>query len=249
MKLPVVLLHGWGQHPAVWHALLDALPAERQYINLPLPGYAGSTGSAADYPLQTLIDSFAVQLPPRFHLVGWSLGGTIALAIAQQHAQRIASLTLISTTPCFGEQADWPHGSPAATQNAFAALIATDPQGGMQRFAELMLIGEADPRPSRRQLRALLGETRPAPDILQAGLHLLAETDLRASIVKTPPAMPSLLVHGEGDTITPIAAAHWLADRLPAARTCYLPDCGHAPLLSHVAPLAAAMIRLLDDTE
>lgn len=113
-----------------------------------------------------------------------------------------------------------------------------------------MSMGERDPRPVRRALRTIsMSAPIPPTEILLAGLRLLADTDLRASIRSGPPSQATLLVHGEQDTITPIAASRWLHENIPASTPLYLPQCGHAPMLSQPEALALAMNRLFDDAE
>ena len=181
-------------------------------------------------------------------VLAWSLGAQIGLRWAQRHPQQVTQLVLFSATPCFGERADWPHGSPSAVQQAFYAQVAAAPERALQRFADLLAEGEADVRNVRRALRAQLA-TQPIPtsDMLLAGLRCLAATDLRASLREAAPAQPTLLIHGEGDTITSFAASRWLAGTLPQARLHALPHCGHAPMISHAADLAKVIAAFLNE--
>lgn len=249
MTLPLALIHGWGQHGGVWRDLLAQLAPrlpDLSACNLELPGHGAAP--PADFDLDALVDAYAAAAPARCVLVGWSLGGMLALRWAQRHPQQIAKLVLFSTTPCFGARADWPHGSSAEVQQAFAAQVAAAPERALQRFSDLQAEGEADVRGVRRALRVCLAET--APPLLAsllAGLKFLADTDLRAALQEEPPRQPVLLIHGEGDTITPFGAGRHLAETLPQAQLLALPQCGHAPMLSHAAEAAAAIAAFLDE--
>lgn len=244
---PLFLLPGWGQHGGAFAPLRAAL-APRPVLTAELPGHAGTTWHDGDFDLDTLVDRYAAAAPAHCHVGGWSLGGMIALRWAQRHPQQIGKLILFAATPCFGQRSDWPHGAPAEVQAAFAAQIEADPARGLQRFADLLADGEGDLRGTRRSLRALLAAAPlPATPALLAGLQCLAETDLRAGLQAMPPAQPTLLLHGEGDTITACAASRWLAQTLPQARLLALPQCGHAPMLSHVAEVAPAIQTFLDE--
>lgn len=249
MTLPLALIHGWGQHGGIWRELLAQLAprfADVPLCNLELPGHGRA--ASADFDLDALVDAYAAAAPARCTVVGWSLGGMLALRWAQRRPHQVAKLVLFATTPCFGRRTDWPHGSPAEVQEAFAAQVSAAPERALQRFSDLLAEGEADVRCVRRALRAHLAEQAiPATPALLAGLSFLAETDLRAALQAQPPKQPTLLIHGEGDTITPFAAGRYLSEVLPHARLLALPQCGHAPMLSHAPAAAAAISTFLDE--
>ncbi|HEY1076590.1 MAG TPA: alpha/beta fold hydrolase [Rhodocyclaceae bacterium] len=247
MSLPLALIHGWGQHAGVWRALLAALACDDACL-LELPGHGAAPAAAFD--LDALVDAYAAKAPPQCAVLGWSLGGQLALRWAQRHPQQVRKLVLFSTTPCFGERPDWSCGSAAAVQQAFAAQVEAAPERALPRFADLLAEGEADVREVRRRLRALLAEQPlPSTAMLMAGLAFLAQTDLRTELTRSPPGQPTLLIHGEGDTITPFGAGRWLAECLPHARLLALPHCGHAPMISHVDELANAITTFLDASD
>ncbi len=248
MSYPLVFIHGWGQHGGAWQALLESLSTHHTIHNLELPGHGAAAWQAPGFDLDALVDTYAAQAPEQCTVIGWSLGGILAVRWAQRYPAQVQKLVLMATTPCFGERSDWSYGTPDAVQQAFAAAIAANPTQGLARFADLLAEGEADVRSVRRQLRALLAAApTPDPEALSAGLHFLAETDLRTPLREAPPQQATLLLHGEGDTITPFAAAEWLAATLPHVRLHGLPHCGHAPMLSHTAEVLAALQMFLDD--
>ncbi|HTH94417.1 MAG TPA: alpha/beta fold hydrolase [Rhodocyclaceae bacterium] len=228
-----ILIHGWGQHSGVWRDL--ALP---EVVCLDLP---------QTFALERIVDDFSRNAPQSCAVIGWSLGAQIALRWAQKYPQQVQKFVLISATPCFGQRSDWPHGSPEAVQQAFAAQVAVSPERALQRFTDLMIDGEVDMRTARKILRASRAE-RPLPptEALLDGLRFLAETDLRASLTAEPPSQPALIIHGAVDTITPVSAGEWLADILPNAQRLILPHCGHAPLLTHVETVRAAILEFLN---
>lgn len=248
MSSNLVFVHGWGQHAGLWSTLTDALASQATILNLELPGHGRRPWQPPHFALDALVDAYAAEAPAQCHVVGWSLGTMLALRWAQRHPHQIGRLVLIAGTPCFGERSDWPHGTPAVVQDAFAELIRTQPDEGLQRFADLLAAGEADVRGVRRALRTQLAAApRPAPAALMAGLEFLAHTDLRRSLSQQPPAQATLLLHGEGDTIVPLAASQWLAGALPHATLQVLPACGHAPMVSHPAEVATALKHFLDE--
>ncbi len=85
--LPIVFLHGFLGTAADWEAVCSFLPP-CSCIGFDLPGHGQSP----------FIENFILDIP-RFHLVGYSMGGRLALGYAAQHPQQVASLTLMSVHP------------------------------------------------------------------------------------------------------------------------------------------------------
>lgn len=105
----LVLLHGWAMHSGIWGSVRDALAQHFRLHLVDLPGH-GLSPACEPGTLDHLTEIIAAILPERCLLGGWSLGGQIAMQLALQQPQRVEKLVLISTTPCFAWQNDWPSG-------------------------------------------------------------------------------------------------------------------------------------------
>lgn len=79
--VPIVLLHGLGSTADVWKGLIQGL-SDRRWIAIDLPGHGGSK-PLAEYSPERLALSIARQVPSGAVLLGHSLGGVVALALAQ----------------------------------------------------------------------------------------------------------------------------------------------------------------------
>ncbi len=232
----VVFLHGWGTHPVIWSPLLEYLPGARA---LPLPGYAESE---AAFGLEAIAARVAAQLEAGTALVGWSLGGQVAVRLALDFPEKVSSLTLIAATPCFVNRPDWPHGVASEVFDQFASNLAEDYAGTIRRFLSLQVQGTSEMRGVLSELRRrLLDQPRPAGGVLEAGLEILQRTDLRPEINKL--AMPLALIHGTSDKLAPVSAARWLAAALPGAQLHEIEGAGHAPFLSHARQVAAMIVN------
>ena len=100
-EYPVLLLHGSPGSGGVFRRLGSELGTARRTIAPDLPGFGGSTTKIPDYSIRAhagmtlqLLDSLAIE---RAHVVGFSLGGGVALEMYRADPGRIASLTLLSS--------------------------------------------------------------------------------------------------------------------------------------------------------
>lgn len=225
-NMPIVFLHGWAQSKQIWCRQHDIFP-DALFLNL--PGHGG----AEDVPLDAWLDSIAAQLPEQpCLLVGWSLGGMLAMQLAAMFPKRIAALALISTTPRFKVSHDWPHGSSEELFEGFRLAVSSGSPKALNRFFALMLHGE---QMSRRDLNAIAKnavdrDNTTSRSGLVTGLALLEQLDLRE--LATHITQAALIMHGECDAVIPVEAGRWLADQCPSKQIELFGNCGHAPFLT-----------------
>jgi len=235
----LVFLHGWGTHPVIWTPLLERLPGSRA---VPLPGYASTAPAACADGLVDMANVIAQQLEPQTLLVGWSLGGLAAMRVALDYPQKVSRLMLIGATPCFVNRADWRHGVDDAVFAEFSRNLSEDYAGTIRRFLSLQAQGSDTVRAVLAELRKqLLAQPQPELTVLDAGLSMLRETDLRSELAGL--TVPVSLVHGTGDKLAPVEAARWLQTALPNAALHEIKGAGHAPFLSHVQAVTDVIER------
>ncbi|HEX9472632.1 MAG TPA: alpha/beta fold hydrolase [Steroidobacteraceae bacterium] len=235
---PLVFWHGWASNLRVFDALRAALAEQWRTTAIDLPGHGRSPweGGAATPDAELLAEQTVARLldamPPRATLIAWSLGGQLALRAAVRVPDRIERLVLIGTTPKFLRSDDWPHGASSATLEQMRARLAEDYRGAISDFLELQVRGSRDAAAVHAALRGMLlahGEAQ-AP-ALQAGLAMLASTDLRTQLASIH--IPALVIAGQYDRVTAPAASAALAKMLPQAQFLEVPRAAHAAFLSH----------------
>jgi len=228
----LVLLHGWALHGGMWGPWLDELALHARVHLVDLPGHGHSPWIPGVAGLADLARAAAQIVPAGAAVLGWSLGGMIALELARQQPQRVSALLLLATTPRFVAGDDWPHGMDAGVLEEFARGLAVDHRGTVQNFLALQARGDERSLETLRLLRRNLdAHGPPDPRALAAGLEILRTADLRGALAAIP--LPTLVVAGQRDRLTPAAAGQALASALPNANFVEIAHGGHAPFLSH----------------
>jgi len=184
-------------------------------------------------------------LPANANVVGWSLGGLVAMRMALDYPDLVQKLVLIGSTPCFVNKADWQIGIGPNTFKTFADNINADYHNTITQFLTLQCMGARDARSTVKQLRKKFAE-RPIPttQTLQKALKILLESDLREDVTQLKHR--TLLIHGDRDTLAPVQAAHWMMQTLPNAYLRVIAGASHAPFLSHQAQFSDALIDFLN---
>lgn len=242
----ISLLHGWGMNLRVFDALRARLARSVAVRLADLPGH-GRSAWAADFSESGQREALADALLPADTLLGWSLGGQIAISLVLSRLGSAAAprrLVLVATTPRFLRDEDWQAGLSHETLQQFAASLERDAAGTIGDFLGLQVRGSRQAFETERSLRAALEQHGSAQvPALRAGLIQLVTTDLRAQLAAL--RLPTLLIGGLNDRVTPPAALEALAARLPQARLLLLPRAAHAPFLSHVDAVAEAVLQFM----
>ncbi|HEX9894037.1 MAG TPA: alpha/beta fold hydrolase [Gemmatimonadales bacterium] len=100
-RLPIVLLHGSPGDNGEVREIAGILSHTRRAVGPDLPGFGASSRRIPDYSIlahagyvEQLLDSLGIR---RYHVVGFSLGGGVAIHLANQHPERVESITLLSS--------------------------------------------------------------------------------------------------------------------------------------------------------
>jgi pimeloyl-[acyl-carrier protein] methyl ester esterase len=243
----LVLLHGWGLNLRVWDGLIREMANSFRIITVDLPGHGRSawnpkacTPAAQAWQIHAALESVST----RYSLLGWSLGGQIALDLAAAVPGSVERLVLVATTPRFATGADWPYGMPASALEKMATQLRTNYKRTVNDFLELQVRGSVASEKVLADLQASLfahGEAH--PKALVTGLTTLENSDLRPmlNLVRAP----TLVIAGQYDRVTLPAASRALAEALPDARYVEIRRAAHAPFLSHTGEFAALVTKFL----
>jgi pimeloyl-ACP methyl ester carboxylesterase len=180
----------------------------------------------------------------RAHLCGNSMGGGIALWIARNHPERVASLTLVASVA--------PELAESELTRALARgenLLIPGPGSGDDADRFVKLVTEKPPRVPqaiRRYVAARRAAARPVLEELFRGwVESSADDGLPGDLEAI--AHRTLIVHGAKDRIIHPDTARKVHTRLPRARLHVLPGIGHVPQLEAPAVVAGLLARHLEE--
>lgn len=243
--LPLVMLHGWGMHGGIWDDCVPELARRWRVVRPDLPGHGRSRGIPTSADLDTLAESVASHCPRDMILVGWSLGGLIALGIARHLPQRVRRLVLVASTPRFVTGPGWPYGVEPAVLESFGRGLSSDYRRTVRDFLSLQVRGDERAVELLRDLKArVFAHGDPDPRALRNGLELLAQTDLLGSLDSI--ARPTLVIAGDRDRITPPEAGMRMAEAIPGSSFVCIEGASHAPFLSHRNEFLEALAVFLE---
>lgn len=225
---PLVLLHGWGFHGGVWHTVIESLSRHHHLYLVDLPGCGRST--MASYAHADLIAHLFDHLPAKVDLLGWSLGGLIAMKMAIKAPRRVNKVITVASSPCFLSKDNWP-GVEADVLDKFALRLFQHSEKTLKEFLLLQAGNDEAAIGYYKQLKPILELYPPHRLGLEAGLSLLKNWDLRAEIKTLE--IPSLFLYGGLDAIVPKESVAAMQLLLPDVKQHIFDKAGHAPFLSH----------------
>ncbi len=245
----LVLLHGWSLNLRVWDGLTRVLAPRFRVITIDLPGHGrsdwdprASTPAAQAWRVHETL----APITERYALLGWSLGGQLALDLAAALPAGVERLALIATTPKFLKSPSWRCGTPRPLLARLVHRLHSEGERAVSDFLTLLASGSAPGTAARvrSKLRAALHTHGAAcHEALAAGLARLRDGDLRPALPMV--RVPALVVAGQRDRIVRPSAVRALAHALPDARYLELAGAAHAPFLSHPVQFARELSGFL----
>lgn len=232
--MPLFLIHGWATNPRIWPDWL-LTTTTHCYQSSDYPDYSKLA--------RAFLDHYNKYEQP-ITLVGWSLGGMLALQLAAEHPDKINKIILLSSTPRFTSGENYHAGLPPSIVKNLARKLLKNQWQTQLDFYQLMFSKheELNAKSFAAEVAPLLASIElPA---LQKGLHYLLETDLRSLLpcIQTP----CHIFHGSEDTICPLAASHYLANLLPNTSLTVIPNAGHIPFYTQYEYCKSQLLTVID---
>jgi 3-oxoadipate enol-lactonase len=236
-ETPLLLVHGHPFDRSMWAPQLRRFGRQRRVIAPDLRGYGASPGAVPDWgtfadDLAALLDALRVN---RAVVVGLSMGGQIALDLWARHPQRVAGLLLADTAA--GETPESRAGRLAQAERL--------PAEGMDPYAVEMLYRMVSPGAAAEVAQHVLAMMRGAdPAGAAAAQRARADRPDRTADLAAVD-VPTVVVVGSEDELTPVAEAAAMAERVPGAELVVVDGAAHLPNLERPETFDAALAALL----
>lgn len=239
---PVLLLHGLGGSWRDWEPQLNGgLSRRYRSIVVEARGHGRSDRPPGAFRFALFAEDLAAVCKilgvERAHVIGHSMGGMIAQALALDHPDLVATLVLADTSGRTDARL-------RAANRAAAELIAANGLAAMLDGFESLMWGpraRAERHDLVRSYAREQGSNDPAS--LVRAMGAIAELDHLDRLQTV--AQPALVVWGEEDTLTPREHAEALALVIPSAELVTMPGCGHLTILEDPDRFSAIVLEFL----
>jgi 3-oxoadipate enol-lactonase len=240
----LVLLHGFPLDRRMWDAQVERLSEHYRVIAPDFRGF-GQSMRSDPFTIESLADDIHVFLEQLVAkpcvLAGLSMGGYVALAYAKKFAKDLRGLILVDTKA----EADTPQGKEARAK-MIELVRASGPKAVADQMVPKMLAaGTIQSRPDvAKQLRTLM-ENCPAHTIEYALAAMRDRADRTAELASIN--IPTLVVVGDADAITPPDVAEKMAAAIPGAKLETIRGAGHMSPMEQPEQVNRAIERFMTE--
>lgn len=218
----VVIINGWAMPESIWGAFCRLLKVNSAFDSCQVLSIDKNL-SASEW-----VAYLDEHIEPDTFLIGWSLGGMLAVEYACQHSEKIKGLCTLQMNPKFVVAPDW---LPAMTSNefqAFRSLAEKDAKSMIKHFGFLVTAKGADALSDLKKLnRGFTVNTLPSVDVFLQSLELLEMLDVRSKL--TSLSVPQLHIYGEQDQLVPQKVSGQVKSLNEQMRVELIPGLSHFP--------------------
>jgi 3-oxoadipate enol-lactonase len=242
--VPLLLIHGWPHNRTLWAGQMSGLPTQARCIAPDLRGFGGSS-AVGPYTIAQFADDLAALLDAlqldRVVACGLSMGGYVALALLRQHRSRVRGLILTGTRAT----ADTPEASEKRTRLIeFITAHGAEALAGAQ-LPGMLSRGTLESRVAVREaLREIMASASPEGAI-GGQRAMMARPDARELVATID--IPTLVIAGAEDVLTPPEEQRALAAAIPGCRFELIAGAGHATAFERPAAFNHVLTEFLSE--
>lgn len=218
---PILLLHGLAGRSLDWASVIPDLVVSGYKVFAPdLLGYGASSKPDVDYSIEleakTMERFLDSQKLVQVDVVGWSMGGWIALKLAAEHPEKVRTLTLVDSAGFIFNAPD-------------PAVLRPRTKSELEKMAKLFSpkAGAIPAFYAQDILRSMAEQDRVIASSLKS---MYSKKGLMEDKVSTI-TMPVLLLWGEQDVLTPLSAGYEMHRQIHDSTLHVIPGCGHMAII------------------
>jgi len=230
---PLVLIHGSGGSRLHWPPQLRRHPIYRVF-GLDLPGHGDSPGegeTTIDGYVKRVVEWLDEQGIERAVLVGHSMGGAIAMTTALDEPRRVAGLVLMGT------------GGRLRVNEEILRATA-DPIHFAETVDMVITWAFSDKTPERIIALAKMRMSETRPEVIHGDFMACNRFDICDLLPEI--RVPSLILCGKQDRLTPLKYANHLDEQIPESTLVLIEDAGHMVMLERPLEVAEAVSNFLE---
>ena len=232
---PLIFIHGWAADSMIWNDVTKKLSDNFMTITVDLRG-CGLSGwkSCADFiyssaeDVNSLIGKLGLKDAV---IIGWSLGGMVAMRVASLFVENIKKLILVSTTPKFVKDETFVFGAERGAFLYMKKTLLNNPAKTLEDFKDTLLRDSEKNPVNLKKFNRLFSKVRPqSMDVLLGSFESLEKLDLRDEIKNIN--LPTLIIHGKDDNICLYKAAEFMKENIKNSLLKGFDGAGHMPVIT-----------------
>jgi pimeloyl-ACP methyl ester carboxylesterase len=226
----LVFIAGSGGDHTAWVYQCSQLSTDFNIAAMELPGHGASGGQGEQdvekYAkwVQAALPVFGISRPV---IVGHSLGAAIALTVAIKYGELLSGIIV------FGGGAKMPV-NPLILEG-----IKKDPDAVLAMTAKIAVA-----KKNRERMAPILARRKPNPDVLYGDFLACDRLDIELAVRGIK--LPTLIICGQEDKMTPPANSEALRDIIPGAQLALIPEAGHLVMMEEPEAFNSALKEFVD---
>ena len=239
----IVLLHGYLESMLVWEDFIPLVYKQARVVTLDLPGHGISVVTGECHTMEYLADVVAEAMTTlgveRFTVVGHSMGGYVALALAERHADRLEGVVLLSSTPNPDTE------EKRENRRREIALVKSGKKEMLARVAPAAGFAESNRKRLKDYIDDLAEQVHVTEDEgIVALLNGMIERKDQNRMLQTS-AIRQLFILGRKDGYIVPEVAEQLVANHPQAEVVWLDESGHMGFIEEPKRTAEALLNFI----
>ena len=225
---PLLFIPGWGMDKSIWKYQIEYFNQNYRTLAVSPEGDANASNDRMKVHTEHLLGIIKNLKFNNINLVGWSMGGMLAINFAFLHPEYVKKLVLVSTPAKFVASKDYDAGISHSAMQSFINKFKKSPLKMLSNFASLILkngdFGKAD-------LNLIKQSSNVSnKDKALQNLLLLKDCDLRDKLNSIK--VSTLIIHGRDDMVCPYACADYLHNKIKNSILYTFECAGHIPFVT-----------------